>query len=72
MYRCGFTSRYVDLKPLTVYSMCFGILYWYVWTVLLPKWKGYALEEEVHTLDDGTPVTRLVKVPREQVKGRIS
>ncbi|KAL4782876.1 amino acid permease-domain-containing protein [Aspergillus varians] len=24
----------------------FGVLYWYVWTVLLPRWGGYRLEEE--------------------------
>lgn len=52
--------------------MCFGILYWYIWTVLLPKWKGCSLEEETRTLDDGTTVTRLLKVPPEQAKGRIS
>jgi hypothetical protein len=40
----------------------FGVLYWYVWTVLLPRWGGYKLEEEEKVLDDGTAVTRLVKV----------
>ncbi|KAJ5108112.1 hypothetical protein N7456_004787 [Penicillium angulare] len=39
----------------------FGIIYWYVWTVLLPSRGGYKLEEAVETLDDGTPVTRLVR-----------
>ncbi|KAL2867369.1 putative methionine permease [Aspergillus lucknowensis] len=24
----------------------FGVVYWYVWTVLLPRWGGYRLEEE--------------------------
>ncbi|KAH8691378.1 putative methionine permease [Talaromyces proteolyticus] len=38
----------------------FGVLYWYIWTVLLPKWGGYTLEEEVEVLDDGTSITKLV------------
>ncbi|KAL4869860.1 hypothetical protein BDV12DRAFT_208184 [Aspergillus spectabilis] len=39
----------------------FGVLYWYVWTVLLPRWGGYSLEEEEKVLDDGTIVTKLVR-----------
>ncbi|KAL4796345.1 amino acid/polyamine transporter I [Aspergillus venezuelensis] len=39
----------------------FGVLYWYVWTMLLPRWGGYKLEEEEKVLDDGTAVTRLVR-----------
>ncbi|KAH8424460.1 putative methionine permease [Aspergillus melleus] len=39
----------------------FGILYWYVWTRLLPRWGGYKLEEEVDVLDDGTSITKLVR-----------
>ncbi|KAL7799254.1 amino acid permease domain-containing protein [Trichoderma ceciliae] len=37
-----------------------GVVYWYVWTILLPKWGGYTLEEETEVLDDGTSITRLV------------
>ncbi|KAL4940966.1 hypothetical protein BDV06DRAFT_230017 [Aspergillus oleicola] len=37
----------------------FAVLYWYVWTVLLPRWGVYKLEEEEKVLDDGTAVTRL-------------
>ena len=44
------------------HSLVFAILYWYVWTVLLPRWKKYSLEEEVRVLGDGTVVTKLVKV----------
>ncbi|KAL3465600.1 amino acid/polyamine transporter I [Aspergillus heterothallicus] len=39
----------------------FGVLYWYVWTVLLPRWGGYKLEEEERVLDDGTTATKLVR-----------
>ncbi|KAF2205488.1 hypothetical protein GQ43DRAFT_362322 [Delitschia confertaspora ATCC 74209] len=31
----------------------FGIVYWYVWTRLIPKWKSYRLDEEISVLDDG-------------------
>ena len=58
-----------DFRLLTTYSMLFGILYWYVWTILLPRWKGYNLEEETRLLDDGTTVTTMIKVPREQTVG---
>lgn len=37
------------------------MLYWYIWTVFLPRHGGYTLEEAVETLDDGTNVTKLVR-----------
>ncbi|OAA71470.1 Amino acid/polyamine transporter I [Cordyceps fumosorosea ARSEF 2679] len=40
-----------------------SVVYWYVWTVLLPKWRGYSLEEEEATLADGTTITKLVHKP---------
>ena len=39
-------------------------MYWYVWTVLIPRWKGNSLEEATEILDDGTTITRLVEVPK--------
>ena len=39
-----------------------GVIYWYLWTVLIPHWGGYHLEEEGHVLDDGTSITKLIKV----------
>jgi amino acid transporter len=41
----------------------FGVVYWFVWLKLIPKWKGYRVEEETSVLDDGTPVTSLVHAP---------
>ncbi|KAE8553850.1 hypothetical protein EYB25_002388 [Talaromyces marneffei] len=38
----------------------FGIIYWYIWTVLLPRLGNYTLEEETEVLDDGTSITKLV------------
>lgn len=40
----------------------FGVLYWYVWTVLLPRWGGYHLEEEKAEAEDGAIHTKLVRV----------
>lgn len=37
-----------------------SIVYWYVWTVAVPRWKGYRLEEETTVLADGTSVTKLI------------
>ncbi|KJK77891.1 hypothetical protein H634G_06858 [Metarhizium anisopliae BRIP 53293] len=37
-----------------------SIAYWYVWTVAVPRWRGYRLEEETTILADGTSVTKLV------------
>ena len=39
-----------------------GVIYWYLWTVLIPRLRGYHLEEEGDVLQDGTSVTKLVKV----------
>jgi hypothetical protein len=39
----------------------FGIIYWYIWTVLLPRWGDYCLEEEKDVLEDGTNITKLVR-----------
>lgn len=40
-------------------SLVFAVIYWYVWTVLLPRRGGYKLEESVEILDDGTGIIRL-------------
>ncbi|KNG87202.1 putative methionine permease [Aspergillus nomiae NRRL 13137] len=39
----------------------FGVFYWYIWTVLLPRWGDYQLEEEKGVLEDGTGITKLVR-----------
>ena len=39
-----------------------GVIYWYLWTVLVPRLRCYHLEEEGEILPDGTSVTKLVKV----------
>jgi hypothetical protein len=52
------------ILQLICHSILFGVLYWYVWTVFIPRRNGCTLEETVDTLDDGTTVTRLVQVPK--------
>jgi hypothetical protein len=46
-----------------LHSLVFGLLYWFVWTRLIPFWGGYKLAESSSVLDDGTTVTTLVHVP---------
>lgn len=48
---------------LTLSSLSLAVLYWFVWAVALPRWNGYRLEEKVDILDDGTTVTKYIKVP---------
>lgn len=43
-------------------SMLVALVYWYVWTRLIPRWRGYSLEDELEVLGDGTTVNRLVHV----------
>lgn len=45
--------------------LIFGVLYWYIWTILIPRLRGYHLEEETDLLEDGTSVTKLVKIKNE-------
>lgn len=42
-----------------------GVVYWYLWTVLVPRWRHYRLEEQTDVLADGTSITQLVKVKAE-------
>ncbi|KAJ5189579.1 hypothetical protein N7472_008593 [Penicillium cf. griseofulvum] len=48
------------LVGIGIFSVLFGVLYWYVWTVLIPRWGGYELEEEKEILADGTSIIKLV------------
>ncbi|OHW96965.1 methionine permease, partial [Colletotrichum incanum] len=36
-----------------------GVIYWYMWTVLIPKMRGYKIEEREEVLKDGTSITKL-------------
>ncbi|KAK1656705.1 amino acid permease-domain-containing protein [Colletotrichum godetiae] len=36
-----------------------GVIYWYIWTVLLPRCGGYQIEEKEEILSDGTTITKL-------------
>lgn len=59
----GFNQE--DLTVADVHRILCGVLYWYMWTVVIPRWGNYRLEEETAVLKDGTSITRLVKVHAE-------
>ena len=50
---------------LTARRLIGSVIYWYLWTVLIPRLRGYHLEEEADVLQDGTSVTKLVKVKNQ-------
>ncbi|KAF5336486.1 hypothetical protein D9611_006685 [Ephemerocybe angulata] len=39
----------------------FGIAYWYIWSIWLPRKRGYVLEREVVVMDDGVTKTTFRK-----------
>ena len=43
-------------------SIAFGFVYWYVWLKLIPRWRGYRVEEKASVLNDGTTITQLIHV----------
>lgn len=47
------------------HRIIFGVLYWLVLAVILPWLGGYWLDEATDVLQDGTPVTKLIHVPRD-------
>ncbi|KAJ3490346.1 hypothetical protein NLG97_g5795 [Lecanicillium saksenae] len=51
---------YATYAIVGISTIIISIVYWYVWTVLIPKWRGYSLEEEEAILADGTTITKLV------------
>ncbi len=42
-------------------SILFGVTYWFIWTVALPRYRGYRLEEEGDILGEGTTITKLIR-----------
>lgn len=56
------TAKRVVMAGLSIFRIVFAIVYWYLWTVAVPRWRGYRLEEEVDVLEDGTSITKLIKV----------
>ncbi|KAI1475181.1 amino acid permease-domain-containing protein [Daldinia eschscholtzii] len=41
--------------------LVFGVIYWLVWTIILPRLGGYRLEEKPEVLDDGTAITTQIR-----------
>lgn len=48
-------------------SIVGSIVYWYVWSDLIPRLRGYRLEEETAVLDDGTSITKIVHKPAKDI-----
>ena len=61
---CEFIGNGMCCAMLTtpIHRLICSVIYWYLWTVLIPRLGGYRLEEEADVLQDGTSVTKLVKV----------
>ncbi|CAI7644607.1 unnamed protein product [Penicillium glandicola] len=59
-WKWGVDFFYATYALVGIGIVLFGVLYWYVWTVLLPQWGGYQLEEEKEILADGTSIIKLV------------
>jgi hypothetical protein len=54
----------ITCKPLIVLnSLLFGMLYWVLWTIILPYYGRYRLEEKVEVLEDGTSIIKLARIP---------
>ncbi|UPX09912.1 low-affinity methionine permease [Ascochyta rabiei] len=53
---------YATYAVVGISVIAFGFVYWYVWLKLLPRWRGYRVEEKAGVLDDGTTITQLVHV----------
>ncbi|KAI0400833.1 methionine permease [Xylaria palmicola] len=57
---------YATYAVVGVGIIVFGLLYWLVWTVILPRLGGYTLQEKEDVLDDGTTITMLARVPKAE------
>jgi hypothetical protein len=48
-------------------SILLCAIYYYLWAILLPKWRDYSLRQEFVTLDGGAQTLQLRKVPNSEV-----
>jgi len=53
---------YATYAVVGVGLILFGIGWWAVVFWGLPRWRGYRVEEEVEVLEDGTSITKLVRI----------
>ncbi|KAF7560134.1 hypothetical protein G7046_g4028 [Stylonectria norvegica] len=51
---------YATYAIVSVAIVIAGVLYWWLWTVVVPRWRGLRLEEETEVLADGTSITRFI------------
>ncbi|RWA13871.1 hypothetical protein EKO27_g1252 [Xylaria grammica] len=57
---------YATYAVVGVSIIAFGVIYWLVWTVILPRIGGYRLEPKEDVLNDGTAITVLTRVPKSE------
>ncbi|OBT82145.1 hypothetical protein VE02_09117 [Pseudogymnoascus sp. 03VT05] len=58
---------YATYAIVGILIILFEVGYWYVYFVALPWWSGHRIEEETDVLEDGTSITKLVKVKNIEV-----
>ncbi|KAJ9607260.1 low-affinity methionine permease [Cladophialophora chaetospira] len=56
---------YATYALVAISILIFGVIYWFAWTIALPHYRGERLEEESDILDDGTTITKLIRIRRE-------
>lgn len=49
-------------------SIVFCALYYYVWIVAIPKWRGFRYRQAVIVLDDGAVTHSLTRVPVDELE----
>lgn len=47
------------MASLFIFRIVFVVVYWYLWTVAVPCWRQYWLEEEVDLLEDRTSIIKI-------------
>jgi amino acid transporter len=53
---------YATYAVVGVSVILIGLVYWIIWFKVIPRYKGYRVEEELSVLSDGTTVSTLVHV----------
>lgn len=61
--KSGGTLSIQDCCINDTHRLTLGVIYWLMFAIVLPKWRGYALADETEALDDGTTITKVVHAP---------
>jgi hypothetical protein len=64
-----FNKILTDHATLTsIRSILLCAIYYYLWAILLPKWRDYSLRQEFVTLDGGAQTLQLRKIPNSELE----